>query len=165
MSSFSTTQLEKKIKTLTMSQQSIQTLSLWAMHHRKHAKTVVEAWFENLQKVKPKKKLALMYLANDILQNSRRKGPEYMKEFQTVLPQAFMHCCQEQDKKTLEQLKRILTIWLERGVYNNKIVTRLMSCCDQSGFGVGEIESHTPEGDPPDSDPEDGTAADDLVRT
>ena len=68
MSSFSTVQLEKKLKTLTASQQSIQTLSLWAIHHRKHAQTVVGTWFVDLQRVKPKKKMALMYLCNDILQ-------------------------------------------------------------------------------------------------
>merc|ERR550534_2958477 len=69
-----------------------------------------------------------------------------------------MHSCQ--DKKIMREMKRILTIWLERGVYKKTVVKRLMKCCcDQSGFGVGEIESHTPEGDPPDSDHEDGTAS------
>lgn len=35
------------------------------------------------------KKLTLMYLANDVIQNSRKKGPEYSKEFSGVLKQAF----------------------------------------------------------------------------
>ena len=41
--------------------------------------------------VKPKKKLAMMYLANDILQNSRRKGPEYNREFAIALPDALVN--------------------------------------------------------------------------
>ena len=34
------------------------------------------------------KKLSLLHLANDILQNSRRKGPEYIREFGKVMPEA-----------------------------------------------------------------------------
>ena len=30
--------------------------------------------------------MPFLYLANDILQNSRRKGPEFVDEFWTVLP-------------------------------------------------------------------------------
>lgn len=38
---------------------------------------------------KQAKKLTFMYLANDVIQNSRKKGPEYAKEFGTVLKKAF----------------------------------------------------------------------------
>ena len=34
-------------------------------------------------------KLTLLYLANDIVQNSRKKGSEYKAEFSRVLPRAF----------------------------------------------------------------------------
>ena len=37
----------------------------------------------------PAKKLTLMYLANDVIQNMRKKGPEYSKEFATILKPAF----------------------------------------------------------------------------
>ena len=46
--SFSGSTLEKKLSELSNSQQSIQTLSLWLIHHRKHAKTVVEVWYKQL---------------------------------------------------------------------------------------------------------------------
>lgn len=42
-----------------------------------------------LQSATQAKKLTYMYLANDVIQNSRKKGPEYAKEFATVLKQAF----------------------------------------------------------------------------
>lgn len=38
---------------------------------------------------KQPKKLTFMYLANDVIQNSRKKGPEYAKEFTTALKQGF----------------------------------------------------------------------------
>ena len=44
MSAFSETTLETKLTELNPSQQSIQTLSLWLIHHRKHAKKIVTTW-------------------------------------------------------------------------------------------------------------------------
>lgn len=35
------------------------------------------------------RKLTLMYLANDVIQNSKRKGLEYKLEFTRALPRAF----------------------------------------------------------------------------
>ena len=58
-----------------------------------------------------------MYLANDVIQNSKKKGPEFGKEFATVLPKAFDHM-KGFDDKTRERLGRLLQIWEERGVYD-----------------------------------------------
>ena len=35
------------------------------------------------------RKLTLLYVANDVLQNSKKKGPEYRTEFIKVLPRVF----------------------------------------------------------------------------
>jgi regulator of Ty1 transposition protein 103 len=58
-----------------------------------------------------------MYLANDVIQNSKKKGPEFGKEFESVLPKAFEHM-KRFDEKTREKLGRLINIWEERGVYD-----------------------------------------------
>lgn len=64
-----------------------------------------------------------MYLANDIIQNSKKKGPEFGKEFGIVLKKAFEHMeVPENDDKTRNSLGRILNIWEERGVYDSKTI-------------------------------------------
>lgn len=63
-----------------------------------------------------------MYLANDVIQNSKKKGPEFGKEFETVLPKAFEHM-KGFDEKTRERLNRLLQIWEERGVYDKTQIT------------------------------------------
>ena len=50
MTSFSTATLEKKLADLSNTQHSVQTLSLWLIHHRKHAKAIVQAWYKELAK-------------------------------------------------------------------------------------------------------------------
>lgn len=52
MSVFSESALEKKLAELSNSQQSVQTLSLWLIHHRKHSKTIVKVWHNELKKGK-----------------------------------------------------------------------------------------------------------------
>lgn len=83
----------------------------------------------------PIKKLTYLYLGNDVIQNSKKKGPEFGVEFGTgkrwicmfvkrifmlslVLAQVFKHVSQTcTDDKTFNSLDRILSIWEERGVY------------------------------------------------
>ncbi|EPY78317.1 regulation of nuclear pre-mRNA domain-containing protein 1B [Camelus ferus] len=56
MSSFSESALEKKLSELSNSQQSVQTLSLWLIHHRKHAGPIVSVWHRELRKATEEKK-------------------------------------------------------------------------------------------------------------
>jgi len=48
MASFSEAALIKKLAELNASQQSIQTLSLWLIHHRKHYQNIVKVWQKEL---------------------------------------------------------------------------------------------------------------------
>lgn len=48
MAGFNEEALKKKLDDLNMSQQSIQTVSLWLIHHKKHAHTVVNVWYREL---------------------------------------------------------------------------------------------------------------------
>lgn len=140
MSSFTESALTKKLVDLNPSQQSeygylsvvehcpyyiksllaIQTLSLWLIHHRKHHENIVKLWLKELISAPKNKKLTFMFLANDVIQNSKRKGPEYSAAFSKVLVKAFAHireACAGTDQKTIDSLDRILNIWLDRHVY------------------------------------------------
>ncbi len=64
------------------------------------ARKVVGVWeAEFLRAPNPQKKMALLYLANDILQNSRKKGPEYVHEFFRVLPRQLQQLLKHGDDK------------------------------------------------------------------
>lgn len=52
MSAFTETTLIKKLLELNASQQSIQTLSLWLIHHRKHYANIVKSWYKELMRGK-----------------------------------------------------------------------------------------------------------------
>ncbi|XP_076055472.1 regulation of nuclear pre-mRNA domain-containing protein 1A isoform X2 [Oratosquilla oratoria] len=126
MANFNEDGLKKKLDDLNMSQQSIQTLSLWLIHHKKHAHTVVNVWLRELVKASESRKLTFMYLANDVIQNSKKKGPEYSKEFGAKLSKVFEHLGSYRlDEKTLKGVNRLLTVWEERSVYSGDTIKEL----------------------------------------
>ncbi|KAL5467428.1 hypothetical protein EMCRGX_G031649, partial [Ephydatia muelleri] len=116
--------LEKKLKDLSVTVHSIQGISQWVIHHRKHAKTVVGHWYKELQSGSSNRKLTLLYLANDILQNSRKKGTEYVTEFNRVLPKAFHLVNNEKDESLSAAVSRILSVWEERKVFEDDLIKK-----------------------------------------
>ncbi|XP_015212279.1 regulation of nuclear pre-mRNA domain-containing protein 1A isoform X1 [Lepisosteus oculatus] len=125
MSAFSEAALEKKLSELSNSQQSVQTLSLWLIHHRKHSKIIVTVWYNELRKAKVSRKLTFLYLANDVIQNSKRKGPEFTKDFAPVIVDAFRHVASDGEEGCKKHLGRVLSIWQERAVYDNDLLEQL----------------------------------------
>ncbi|XP_054620145.1 regulation of nuclear pre-mRNA domain-containing protein 1A-like isoform X1 [Dunckerocampus dactyliophorus] len=125
MSSFSEAALEKKLSELSNSQQSVQTLSLWLIHHRKHSKTIVNVWFNELIKAQVSRKLTFLYLANDVIQNSKKKGPEFTQDFAPVIVDAFKHVHRDGEDGCKKHLGRVLSIWQERAVYDNDLLEQL----------------------------------------
>jgi len=125
MAAFSEDNFVKKLADLNNSQQSIQTLSLWLIHHRKHSKTIVEIWIKELKKARGSKKLTLLYLANDVVQNSKKKGPEFNRDFRPVLTEAFRDSFKDADDKMRGSLDRLLAVWLERGVYEEELLDKI----------------------------------------
>ncbi|XP_065185991.1 regulation of nuclear pre-mRNA domain-containing protein 1B-like [Sycon ciliatum] len=134
--SFTQSLLEKKFSELTSSQQSVQTLSLWLIHHRKHARQVVLMWKGCLQKAPPGRKLTFVYLANDVLQNSKKKGSEYSKEFSEVLEEVFQDLYQIADASMRNALDRILKIWEDRAVLTDSVLVLLRMCAGQDSDPV-----------------------------
>ncbi|CAG9089277.1 unnamed protein product [Plutella xylostella] len=131
MAGFTENALIRKLQELNSSQQSIQTLSLWLIHHRKHHAAVVKTWHKELLKAKDSKQLTFLYLANDVIQNSKKKGPEYGQEFGIVLKDALKHMAKTGiNAKTKHSLHRILNIWQERGVYDAEKIQELKVAVD-----------------------------------
>ncbi|XP_051527562.1 regulation of nuclear pre-mRNA domain-containing protein 1A-like isoform X3 [Myxocyprinus asiaticus] len=71
------------------------------------------------------RKLTFLYLANDVIQNSKRKGPEFTHDFAPVIVDAFKHVSSEGEESCKKHLSRVLSIWQERAVYENDVLDKL----------------------------------------
>jgi len=50
MSAFTSQGFLEKLSRLTLSQESIETFSLWIIHHKAHAKLAVDLWLQEVKK-------------------------------------------------------------------------------------------------------------------
>lgn len=133
-----------KLAKLSDSQQSIQTLSHWVQYHKKAAADSAAVWAAEAVRVPASRQLLYVYLANDIMQNSRRKGPEFVKAYgdhmPAVLPRIFAAATAAVQAKIL----RMLGIWEERQVLGvatlNELRARLSASPSSSASAIDVID-------------------------
>ncbi|KAH7854703.1 hypothetical protein Vadar_016937 [Vaccinium darrowii] len=110
----------EKLSKLNSSQQSIESLSRLCISHRKKAKQIVETWDKAFSSAQREQRVSFLYLANDILQNSRRKGSEFVNEFWKVLPAALKNVYENGDENGKKAASRLVDIWEERKVFGSR---------------------------------------------
>ncbi|CAI0433363.1 unnamed protein product [Linum tenue] len=115
--------LSDKLAKLNSSQQSIEfrlALSRWCISHRKKARQVVETWNQYFTSSQREQRVTFLYLANDIIQNSKRKGSEFVNEFWKVLPKELKIVYESGDEQSKKAVARLVAIWEERKVFGSR---------------------------------------------
>ncbi|XP_057540920.1 uncharacterized protein LOC130818743 isoform X2 [Amaranthus tricolor] len=109
-----------KLSKLNNSAQCIESLSHWCVSNRKKARQIVETWEKMFKSSQKEQCVPFLYLANDILQNSRRKGSDFVNEFWKVLPAALKHVHANGDVSGKRAATRLVEIWEERKVFGSR---------------------------------------------
>ncbi|KAF5749832.1 regulation of nuclear pre-mRNA domain-containing protein 1B-like [Tripterygium wilfordii] len=117
---FSEQLLADKFSKLNSTQQCIETLSHWCIFHRSKAEVVAATWDKQFHISEMVQKVPLLYLANDILQNSKRNGNEFVTEFWKVLPAALKDVAEKGDDRGKNVVSRLVAIWEERRVFGSR---------------------------------------------
>lgn len=74
-----------KLSALNETQESIVTVAQWVIFHRRYADRVVATWLQRVKDSGSNKRLNLIYLANEVAQQSRlRKKDDYIIAFSPV---------------------------------------------------------------------------------
>ncbi|XP_077295544.1 uncharacterized protein LOC143917823 [Arctopsyche grandis] len=113
---------EKKLTQLKDTQDSISALSTWCLQKREHHKKIVASWLNVLKRAKVDQRLTLFYLANDVIQYSKRKNYEFVESWGTTLQKATPLV---RDDKVKHRILRIFRIWEERQIYDEEFLTDL----------------------------------------
>lgn len=141
-SGFTSSALESRLRDLNSTMQSIQGVSQWLIQHKKHSKTIVGVWFREIQKASPSRKLTLLYLANDVIQNSKRKSPEFKSEFTRALPRALHLVAKDRkDESVSKSINRIISVWEERRVFDSETLGKFKSIISSSSQRRTKSES------------------------
>ncbi|OCT66484.1 regulation of nuclear pre-mRNA domain-containing protein 2 [Xenopus laevis] len=117
--------LDRKLQSVSNTMDSIQNMSSWCIDNKKHYNTVVQHWLKWLRRSGFSHRLNLFYLANDIIQNCKRKNAiVYREAFAEVLPEA---ASLVKDGSVSKSVERIFKIWEERNIYQEDLITSLKS--------------------------------------
>jgi CID domain len=74
----------------------------------------------------PARKISFLYLANELLQDSRKKGMEFIQEYEKILPDVFANLA-NLDKDVKNKAFRLLQVWKERNLYPPAFIQLLES--------------------------------------
>ncbi|VDN32546.1 unnamed protein product [Gongylonema pulchrum] len=142
MAGFSESAMARRLQTLNTTQQSVQMMSMWLLHHQKaHAETILRVWLQEVKKeTKPNRLINLLYLANDVIQNSRRHCPKFMEMFYESLEPAFRHVSHHADADAVVALRKILRVFRERQIYPEAKFDRLVNAVTSSLTGIRLVE-------------------------
>ncbi|XP_018332365.1 regulation of nuclear pre-mRNA domain-containing protein 2 isoform X2 [Agrilus planipennis] len=121
-SEFNTAQFEKRLSSLKDSQESINSCCHWCLENRQFHKKIVLSWFNVLKRAKVEQRLTLFYLANDVIQYSKRKNYDFVESWVTTLQKA---TTMVRDEKVKHKILRIFKIWEQRGVYGEEFISDL----------------------------------------
>uniref|UniRef100_UPI00398EE16F regulation of nuclear pre-mRNA domain-containing protein 2-like isoform X2 n=1 Tax=Pristiophorus japonicus TaxID=55135 RepID=UPI00398EE16F len=115
--------LEKKLLGISNTMDSIQGLSCWILDNKKHCAAIVRHWMKCMRKSSIPHRLNLFYVANDVIQNCKRKNAIIFRDaFSEVLIEAGTLVRDPSIRKSVE---RIFTIWEQRSVYPEELIVDL----------------------------------------
>lgn len=79
--------VQAKLSALNETQESIVTVAQWVMFHRRYADRTAASWLQRIKDSGSNKRLNLIYLANEVAQQSRmRKKDDFIVAFSPVSP-------------------------------------------------------------------------------
>jgi hypothetical protein len=95
-------------------------------HYDKSPKVAVVEWRNALHQARQDRHLPLLYVANEVLQNSKRnRGSKFLEAFSPILGQALVHIV-GQKREVVEKVRRTVKIWGERHVFSVRFVNELL---------------------------------------
>ncbi|XP_030384006.1 regulation of nuclear pre-mRNA domain-containing protein 2 [Scaptodrosophila lebanonensis] len=113
---------ETRLEALKDTQEGIQQMSTWCLQHRPNHKKIIQCWLNVFKRVRVDHRLVLFYLANDVIQYSKRKRYEFVECWATALQRA---TTMVRDERVKSKILRIFKIWEQREIYNEEFLSDL----------------------------------------
>ncbi|CAK7208241.1 hypothetical protein SCUCBS95973_000036 [Sporothrix curviconia] len=111
-----------KLSALNETHDSIATAAQWIMFHRRHAERTVQLWFQRLKDSPSPKRLNLVYLANEVTQQSKaRHKDDFVLAFAPVIAEAIASAYKGAPSEVQTKLRRVVEVWHERNIFEAPI--------------------------------------------
>lgn len=121
--------LRTKLSTLEETQPSITAVGSWILFHARNSERSALLWFERLKATTtPAKRLALIYLANEVAQNARSKNKlELTAAFAPYMPEAIQAAYKVATTQIQGKIRHVVEVWRQRQTFNDAILRTVES--------------------------------------
>ncbi|KAI5297404.1 hypothetical protein KEM56_004843, partial [Ascosphaera pollenicola] len=111
-----------KLSALNETQESIVTAAQWIMFHRRHADDTAQLWLEKIRSSNAPKKLNLVYLANEVVQQSKaREKEDFLIAFSPIIAEATAVAYKGSPTDIQQKIRRVVEIWRQRRIFDEAI--------------------------------------------
>jgi len=120
--SFSDETVKGKLSALNETQDSIVSVAQWIMFYRRYADRAAQIWLERLKESNSSKKLNLIYLANEIMQQAKsRKKEDFLHAFMPIMAEATASAYKGATQEVQLKVRRVVEVWRDRGILDKGI--------------------------------------------
>jgi regulator of Ty1 transposition protein 103 len=115
--------VKAKLAALNETQDSIVSNAQWIMFHRRFAAKTASVWLNRLQEnPSAAKRLNLIYLANEVVQQSRaRSKQDFLLAFEPLIADATAAAYKGSSQDIQGKIRRVVEVWRQRGIFDNRI--------------------------------------------
>ncbi|KAK4148215.1 RNA polymerase II-binding domain-containing protein [Dichotomopilus funicola] len=115
-----------KLSALNESHESIATTAQWIMFHRRHASQTVHLWLTKLKDLPSSKRLNMIYLANEVTQQSKARHKEdFLQAFSPFIADATSVAYKGASVDVQGKLRRVVDVWRERNIFGKEVLEDL----------------------------------------
>lgn len=114
--------VKAKLSALNETQDSIVAVAQWVMFHRRYADRTAMTWLQKVKDSGSNKRLNLIYLANEVAQQSRaRKKDDFIIAFSPIIAEATAIAYAGAPYEIQQKLRRSIEIWRQRSIFDSSI--------------------------------------------
>ncbi|PHH51407.1 UPF0400 protein [Ceratocystis fimbriata CBS 114723] len=111
-----------KLSAVNESHESIASSAQWIIFHRRYADRTVHLWMQKLKNSSSSKRLSLIYLANEVSQQSKaRNKHEFITAFSSTIAEAVSTAYKGAPAEVQSKLKRVIDVWRDRRVFDDAV--------------------------------------------
>ena len=115
--------VDAKLSTLNETQDSIVSVAQWLLFHRRHADRTAQIWLEKLKASTPPKRLNLIYLVNEVVQQSRARGKQdFLLAFEPIVAEGTASAYKGANDSQQGKIRRVVEVWRARTVFEGRIL-------------------------------------------
>ncbi|KAJ5263983.1 hypothetical protein N7505_007904 [Penicillium chrysogenum] len=111
--------VKAKLSALNDTQESIVTVAQWVMFHRRHAERTGQIWLQKIRESPPPKRLNLIYLANEVAQQSK------------IIVDATSAAYKGSPGEYQQRIRRVVEVWRQRSVFDGPILDAVEARIDE----------------------------------